>query len=261
MVDPTNYWIRNTSVTSEDLMAEFFQSFGKNKTFVDYKYSADGILYHTVQPQRSKNLKLNSNFIITGEFINGIDDLSIDYFYQYNDNILSKKAEFTPTEVQNSLTKKIWAGTYYNQQVSSNNTLAEKREIINKSLEIEFLTDYTSFLALEPDTIEINAEEIDLVDVYEKKAPADIEVKAYPNPCNTYIVLETTLTNDLKNQDYTITISDLSSKAIETIYGSTMWDDKLEVRIDFTDNHLEAGIYFATVQIGLTKKTIRIVKY
>ena len=40
-----------------------------------------------------------------------------------------------------------------------------------------------------------------------------------------------------------------------------MWDEKLEVRIDFTDSNLEAGIYFATVQIGQTKKTIRIVKY
>ena len=133
-----------------------------------------------------------------------MDSVSIKHFYELNGKTYLREVNLKPETITDGLCNKIWAGTFYNNIISSSNSNRTKLEIINKSIEFEVLTDYTAFLALEREDNSSYGENRDewLINVNSLLGLESFAIKAYPNPFTDHIFLDFNLSNETKNKEY-----------------------------------------------------------
>jgi hypothetical protein len=224
-----------------------------------FKYDGNSLLVDVTSLANSYGT--NKTYSITGRYLTGIDSLSLTHFYEFDDNLYQRKVLLKPETFNAPLVKKIWAGSYYNNSVSVNNSSTEVSEIVKNSLAYEVLTDYTAFLALESDSINhSNSENIDLISIDDLQEDAqNINIKAFPNPFRNSLTLDVNLANNTKNKHYKLTIVDMAGRVVYSRSGNSGLNKLLRISVDETA-FWKSGFYIAKLEIGNKTQHIKILK-
>lgn len=253
-----NNWDYITVSDPLTVISDQFSGLRSHKTFEDLAYTGRSLLFDKVTiNQNNRNL-----YIVAGRYFNGMDSVSIKHFYELNGKTYLREVNLKPETITDGLCNKIWAGTFYNNIISSSNSNRTKLEIINKSIEYEVLTDYTAFLALEREDNSSYGENRDewLINVDSLLSLESYAIKAYPNPFTDHISLDFNLSNETKNKEYSVQVYDISGRLISETKGNSGSNDLLSLTLlsDYTD--LPKGIYFIKVRIERNQQNIKILK-
>ncbi len=216
---------------------------------------------------------LNEMILQVGKF-KGTLPFEIDFSGEYNKEIFSEKIEITdnPTLENDSVIKKIWAGTFIKsmeKDYSSNDIVAE---IIDESINNRILSLYTSFLCLEdtskwcltclPDQFRNDWNDGPVLTAAEDFGKLADTVSVYPNPFTNHVNIEVQLTDLSEMQD--LSVYDLKGSLIYKFDKNVIksgskktisWDGQTQ-----NGSTLKPGIYLLVFKTAKTSKTIKLVK-
>ena len=244
----------------QSIMASLFSSLSKSKSFEGFNHNGNSILYQTADIS-TQGFGDDRTYLLTGKYTQGLDTLNLTHYYEESGDFYTRKVQLEAEEILFNLTNKIWAGTYYNNEINPQNSFSKIAEIVQGSFDFEVLTDYTAFLALEPEEdFTIQGEHLVSVEDVESKYLNTLEVKAFPNPFSTKLALEIFLPNELRNKKISIVMYDLQGRAIANLTSTSSTDETTIINLDELCLGRESGIYVLKVQIENISQNIRIVK-
>ncbi len=196
---------------------------------------------------------LSSMFLQVGKY-SGEFPFEVEISGIYDDEIFSRKLSISKEDAvkSDSLLASFWHGKEILEMESSGNSYSFINEIIDKSIENRILSNYTSFLCLEPgmmdqlENIEDNQiftrgweNEIDggIIISAEKPKTRLTEINAYPNPFTERINIEIQLAETVSVENAQLEIYDLFGKRIK-VFSVEEFNGDSEIRIiwDATDN-------------------------
>lgn len=231
----------------------------------------NGFCYSRFSLNKDENVAyLNEMILQTGKF-KGEFPFRIDFSGEYNKEIFSKKIEIADTQAENdSIVKKIWAGSFIRnmeKNYSSNDIVGE---IIHESIKNRILSLYTSFLCLEDTskwclTCLPNQFKNDMDNVLTSASnfgELSDTVSVYPNPFSDNISIEIQLTESSALQD--LSVYDLKGSLIYKFDKNILnagskktitWNGKSQ-----NGSTLKPGIYLLVFKTAKTSKTVKIVK-
>lgn len=256
------WWSYDAKILSLDYVLD--QGFGYIQNyydFVTYNYDFnDGLLYnkHLVVSQTEQRPG-DATTIVGQYFGNSSNTIEVEMARSIGGTMYRNKVQIAGSTGASSI-RQLWAGMHLNSLMTPNITPTQKAMVVNKSIEYNVLTDFTAFLALEPDSIimSYNLRGFPLLDVNDAVKESDITVAAYPNPFGQS--LNVSLNGEqIVGQRWTITVIDLTGRKLGSQAG-IIEASKQQIDLSQLAQSLSQGIYIMQVQIGSQVQSMRIVK-
>jgi len=231
-------------------------------TFDLYTTLSNGFCYARLTPGIAsvQSVSLDQPIVQVGKF-SGSFPLVIEVAGNYRDTIFSRRITISSADAieSDSVASQVWAGQYITSlesQYASNDII---RQIIDASLKERVLSNYTAFLALEPnDTLKFCATCNDITQgggstavksIDPKETTSDSLVKVFPNPFNSETTLQVRLPKGVKNQEVTFRIYNTLGQLVYTFDVSKL-DDRRNQQLMWRgvtnkNETIASGIYFA----------------
>ena len=261
----TNWWWRfdYKTLPIEYVINECFKYIQHHYDFVSFKYDfGQGILYNDHFIGKSSLVNSGDALTIIGQYFGNVDDsISVELATSVDGSIYRTDVHLNGKYGVETI-KQFWAGNHLNSLITPNITPAEKALVVNKSIEYNVLTDFTAFLALEPDSMimsftfrdfplvstkDINSEVIDFAPI------------AYPNPFTNTLALKLACNSADIGKHYNVEVVDLLGRTLFTHSGRI---DGLETQVNLTQQSLalSKGMYLIKVRLDGLEKSIRVIK-
>ncbi|HRX12629.1 MAG TPA: T9SS type A sorting domain-containing protein, partial [Draconibacterium sp.] len=266
--------LENGKSVSELFGSAFKYLQGSVNSFDFHTTTQNGFCFSRYYLNKDENVAyLNEMILQVGKY-KGSMPFEIDFSGEFNGEIFSEKIEIEENSVleNDSVIKKIWAGTFIKsmeKDYSSNDIVAE---IIDESIKNRILSKYTSFLCLEdtskwcltclPNDFRNDWTDGPIVTNAEDFGKLADTVSVYPNPFTEHLNIEVQITE----------LSEIQDLSVYDLKGSLMYKfDKNIINpgskktISWngqTQNgaSLKPGIYLLVFKTAKTSKTIKIVK-
>lgn len=194
--------------------------------------------------------------MVTGKYFGGGGDITLQRNYSANGSIFQNDFILQPVDDTTMISRKIWASSFLEDLIGNNISGIYTSEIVNESINFQVLTEYTAFLALEPDTLPKMVSNTPVS--IKEQTSGSFEMMAIPNPFRDIQQIKITLSADLHQQDWECTITDISGRILAVQNGSTGNKDNLT--ISWNGSVLSAGMYLIKVTIGGKHTTLKVVK-
>ncbi len=266
--------LENGKSVSELFASAFKYLQGSINSFDFHTKTQNGFCYSRYYLNKDENVAyLNEMILQVGKF-KGTLPFEIDFSGEYNKEIFSKKIEIAenPTLENDSVIRKIWAGTFIKsmeKDYSSNDIVAK---IIDESINNRILSLYTSFLCLEdtskwcltclPDQFRNDWNDVPVLTAAEDFGKLADTVSVYPNPFSGHLNIEVQLTDLSEIQD--LSVYDLKGSLIFK-FDKNLVQSGSKKTISWngqTQNGtaLKPGIYLLVFKTAKMSKTIKLIK-
>jgi Ca-activated chloride channel family protein len=266
--------LENGKSVSELFGSAFKYLQGSISSFDFHTTTLNGFCFSRYYLNKDENVAyLNEMILQVGKF-KGSMPFEIDFSGEFNNEIFSEKIEIAdnPALENDSVIKKIWAGTFIKsmeKDYSSNDIVAE---IIDESIKNRILSLYTSFLCLEdtskwcltclPNEFRNDWTDGPVTTVAEDFGKLADTVSVYPNPFKEFLNIEVQINELSEMQD--LSVYDLKGSLIYKFDKNTInsgsrktisWNGQTQ-----NGSALKPGIYLLVFKTAKTSKTIKIVK-
>lgn len=230
---------------------------------VHTNFTYDGFIYDQVSV---KSLSNSKQHFLTGKIYKGSGPITVKYLIKEGNTAKLHEVSLQPEKMESKLAEKIWAGNHLNKttadlKASGIIPTTDYNDVVQQSIKYHVLTDFTSMLALEPDTVGTETEEDDNLSVHEIASGSAflVNVEAYPNPFTTKLELRFDEKASELSNDWKVAIIGLNGVEVNIIEGSF---DDMENIVDLSEKvqELDPGVYMLKVQVGHAYKTIRVMK-
>jgi Ca-activated chloride channel family protein len=266
--------LENGKSVSELFSSAFKYLQGSINSFDFHTTTQNGFCFSRYYLNKDENVAyLNEMILQVGKF-KGSMPFVIDFSGEYNNEIFSEKIKIAENQAleNDSVIKKIWAGTFIKsmeKDYSSNDIVAE---IIDESINNRILSLYTSFLCLEdtskwcitclPNEFRNDWTDGPVVTETEDFNQLADTVSVYPNPFKEFLNIEVQINELSEMQD--LSVYDLKGSLIYKFDKNTInsgsrktisWNGQTQ-----NGSALKPGIYLLVFKTAKTSKTIKIVK-
>ena len=266
--------LENGKSVSELFGSAFKYLQGSISSFDFHTTTQNGFCFSRYYLNKDENVAyLNEMILQVGKF-KGSMPFEIDFSGEFNNEIFSEKIDIAENQAleNDSVIKKIWAGTFIKsmeKDYSSNDIVAE---IIDESIKNRILSLYTSFLCLEdtskwcltclPNEFRNDWTDGPVTTVAEDFGKLADTVSVYPNPFKEFLNIEVQINELSEMQD--LSVYDLKGSLIykfdKNIINSgsretISWNGQTQ-----NGTALKPGIYLLVFKTAKTSKTIKIVK-
>ncbi|HSO88000.1 MAG TPA: VIT domain-containing protein [Draconibacterium sp.] len=264
--------LQNGKTESDIFGLAFKYLHGSINSFDLHTTLENGFCYSRYNLNKDENVAyLNEMILQVGKF-KGTFPFEINFSGEYNEEIFSEKiviAANSQTE-NDSVVKKIWAGTFIKEMEKNYSTNDIVGEIIQESIDNRILSFYTSFLCLEdtsrwcltclPDQYKFeNDGAVTGTDNFRELSDT---VSVYPNPFMDNLSIEIQLTESSDLQD--LLVYDLKGSLIYKFDKNLLnagnkktisWNGQSQ-----NGEKLKSGIYLLVFRTAKISKTIKLVK-
>lgn len=198
---------------------------------------------------------LNNNYpLIIGKFYGKLDSIELETIIWDSTTASSTtKMVYAETESDNTMFETSWAGIYYNQLQA--NMDMPKIEIVQNSIKYNVLTNYTAFLALEPEF----SNRMDFTVKTDKIDKSIEHAVAFPNPFHNTLKLQLSASLDLSNSAV-VTIFNMQGQKVVDISIQEQQISNNTIDLSQFTEKLKAGIYIINIQVGSHTEVIKVVK-
>jgi hypothetical protein len=255
----------NTRISASfySILTTSFQSLsGKIATFDLYATLSNGFCYARFTPGITsvQSVSLDEPIVQVGKF-SGSFPLIIEVAGIYQDTLFSRRITMLISDIvdADTVASQVWAGQYLAFLESQSATNDIIGQIVELSLQERILSQYTSFLALEPnDTTRICVsctqdqwQNTAVENVKTKGTQSDSLMQAFPNPFNSQTTLQIRLPKGISNDKVTLRVYNTLGQLIYTFDVSRL-DDKHSERLTWRgvtnrNETVASGIYFAVL--------------
>ncbi len=266
--------LENGKSVSELFGSAFKYLQGSINSFDFHTTTQNGFCFSRYYLNKDENVAyLNEMILQVGKF-KGSMPFEIDFSGEYNNEIFSEKIEIAENQAleNDSVVKKIWAGTFIKsmeKDYSSNDIVAE---IIDESINNRILSLYTSFLCLEdtskwcltclPDEFRNDWTDGPIMVGIDNPGVLADTVSVYPNPFKENLNIEVQINELSELKD--LSVYDLKGSLIYKFDKNTInsgsrktifWNGQTQ-----NGTVLKPGVYLLVFKTAKTSKTIKIVK-
>lgn len=257
------WWSFDARLLSLDyVLGQGFDYIQNYYDFVTYNYDFnDGLLYNKHSVVNQSEQRLGDATTIVGQYFgNSSNTIEVEMARSIGGTIYRSRVHIAGSAGAPSI-RQLWAGIHLNSLMTPNITPTQKALVVNKSIEYNVLTDFTAFLALEPDSIimSYNLRDFPLVGVEDMEDNRGLRVLAYPNPFSQHVTLVLHCDESSMGQAYTVTMMDMTGRIIGSEHGHAT-TNKTKVDLSHHTDSLAPGIYIVRVELGDQVQSIRIVK-
>jgi hypothetical protein len=244
-------------------------------TFDLYTTLNNGFCYARITPgmATAQSASLDQPIFQVGKF-SGSFPLVIEVAGNFRDTLFSRRITISSADVieSDSVASQVWAGQYISSlelQPASNDNI---RQIIDASLKERVLSNYTAFLALEPnDTLKFcttcnnltqggGSTNVKLIN--QKEVTSDSLIQVFPNPFNAQTILQVRLPKGVKNPDVSFKIYNVMGQLVYSFDVSRLDDHHNEQftwhGITNKNESIASGIYFAILSTPKGKFTSKL---
>lgn len=264
------YYYSRITTSFTDLMHAMFASFDAAPHNYSLHIEPDnGFCYSEIELS-SRNITSGQPLVFVGKYF-GDSPLKVEYQGMQNGNLVVHTAQ-GQSYAGDSLTRKIWAGTYISELEKGAQTNSQRKEIVDTSMANRVLSLYTAFLALEPnDTLAAceNCED-DSGNNGNVSTPvvsvdsSTVELLASPNPFSASVTISISVdAKDIADAELIIynmmgqevfAFRDLNAAASQNNI-TLVWNGE-----DASGNTLPNGVYMAVLVTANGKQVVKLVK-
>ncbi|SMO86088.1 T9SS type A sorting domain-containing protein [Gracilimonas mengyeensis] len=232
-----------------------------------YPTFAGGFTYGNFQNSSSEKIPVSAPFIQTGMYFGDLP-LSIQFTGTTEDTVFNEEIMILESSETDSSLKRFWISRKINRMEQSSPNNDDIAQIIDYSMENRLMSQYTSFLSIEPGDTTLISEEQNgdgpvTTDV-ENENPDSFEIeelKAYPNPFNPNVNIEVNLSEPWDASNSRIVIYNLLGQKIAVLNTSQFNGmHTFTVNWDVSQSTLQmaTGVYLVSVETPMTNKKIKI---
>jgi len=256
-------WEEFKSVAASKVVNECFDNLQQRREFTHFTYDwgASFLFSEQIVHDGFYQGPIGQSLMVTGQIWgNASDSLKVDFYSGIDGQVIKKSYAIEP-KPGTIYTERAWAGSYLNVLQHSAKTQAQRNYVVNKSIEHNVMTDFTAFLALEPDTMVFPVTGGEpFVGLESALVEENFSMKAYPNPFSHSLFVKMNVGNDLHGQNWSVCLTDLMGRTISCQTGIVGNSNKLVVPVVSDGHDLQAGMYLVSVKIGSFKSTLKVLR-
>ena len=254
---------------SERMMLGFERLEGVISDYDIYSTFSSGFSYSRFNNRSISKLPLNSTFIQIGKYYGELP-LTIQFSGTFADTVFNQQLVINEGTLDDGTLKRFWVANKIHEMESSFPTNEDISEIIDYSIDNRIMSQYTSFLALEPgDSALIDQETLTngggtITNTEDEDNPESFRLdtlKAYPNPFNPSVNIEVQLSEGWDASASSIIIYNILGQQVAVLETS-----QYQGQTSFTVNwdisqfkgELSTGLYLVRVVTPYTSKYIKI---
>ena len=238
---------------------------GKIYNFDVYSTFNAGFSYSRYHNQHSARLPVSATYTQTGKYYGELP-LTIQFSGTFRDSVFNEQIVVEASEEMDSTLKRYWVGREIDNIERNFPSNAEIATAIDYSIENRIMSQYTSFLALEPgDSTLLENEEGDVIDTsVENDLPESFKIDsvfAYPNPFNPTVNIGVELTQPWNSSNSSIIIYNMLGQVVAKL-NTSQFDGSRTFRVQWdvhrASSSIATGVYLVRVVTPYANKNLKI---
>lgn len=260
LLNPTYNYYYNATSSFVDNFTKAISSLKKLHSYDAVTVTGNSILHTEYKIKNQVLIPVGEAYMEVGKYIITPASMQMSYYYGIDSVNYAENFAVNTLIATDTFTKKIW-GSNFIEDLIVNNTIGQyTTTIINSSMQYDVLCEYTALLALEPDTAGTITNEVPTA-TEDVQQQAISEIKAIPNPFDSYQTLELSLLPSMYNKEWEMKVYNAMGQLVKKENGNTNFSDKLNIKwYSQQDEALPQGMYFIHIKIGIDSRTLKVIK-